>query len=136
MPINYKNYCKDWKLRSKFIRFFRAKNKCEVCKIENYNFILRGFYKGLPVYQDMDGAIFSEKTSEYLGSDYVGEVDNEMKNKFIKVVLTVAHLDHDIKNNSFFNLKAMCQKCHNNYDKEHRKETRRNKKLKTQPELF
>ncbi len=85
MPIDYKKYCKDWKTRSRFIRFYRAKNHCEKCGCENY------------------------KPHPITGS---------------RVVLTVAHLDHNIKNNSFFNLMAMCQKCHNNYDKDHRKETR------------
>ena len=33
-----------------------------------------------------------------------------------KVVLTVAHLDHDKSNNRFSNLKAMCQRCHLSYD--------------------
>ena len=33
-----------------------------------------------------------------------------------RVILTVAHLDHDVKNNSDENLKAMCQKCHINHD--------------------
>jgi len=28
-------YPKDWKLRSRFIRFFRAKNRCEWCGAEN-----------------------------------------------------------------------------------------------------
>lgn len=77
MPIDYKRYCKDWKKRSYFIRFIRARNKCEKCRAINY--------KDHPV----------------TGS---------------KVVLTVAHLDHDITNNSFFNLKALCQKCHLEYD--------------------
>lgn len=36
-----------------------------------------------------------------------------------KVVLTVAHLDHDIKNNADDNLRAMCQRCHLSYDAEH-----------------
>jgi len=39
MPIreeNKKRYPKDWKLRSKFVRFYRAKNKCEWCGAENY----------------------------------------------------------------------------------------------------
>lgn len=135
MPIDYKKYCKDWKIRSRFIRFFRAKNKCEVCNVPNHKMILRGFYDGEPVYQDDDGAIFREDNSEFISFDYVGEFDKGMKS-FIKVVLTVAHLDHDIKNNSFFNLKAMCQKCHNNYDKDYRKDNRRKNKLITQPELF
>jgi len=40
MPIRKENvarYPKDWKLRSRFIRFVRAKNKCEWCGIENYS---------------------------------------------------------------------------------------------------
>jgi hypothetical protein len=41
-----------------------------------------------------------------------------------KVVLTVAHLDHRPENVEHENLKAMCQRCHNRYDREHRKETR------------
>ena len=128
MPIDYKKYCQDWKLRSRFIRFFRAKNKCECCGVPNKKMILRGHFDGIEVYQDIEGAIFRADNSEYLTHRYIGEVDKEVKNNFIKVVLTVAHLDHDINNNSFFNLKAMCQKCHNNYDKEHRKATRRKKK--------
>jgi hypothetical protein len=39
MPISAENknqYPKDWKLRSKFIRFYRAKNRCEWCGAENY----------------------------------------------------------------------------------------------------
>jgi 5-methylcytosine-specific restriction endonuclease McrA len=35
-PENKKCYPKDWKLRSKFIRFYRARNKCEWCGAENY----------------------------------------------------------------------------------------------------
>jgi hypothetical protein len=40
-----------------------------------------------------------------------------------KVILTVAHLDHQPENCDYSNLMAMCQKCHNNYDKQHRKKT-------------
>lgn len=36
-----------------------------------------------------------------------------------KVVLTVAHLDHDINNNLFNNLKALCQRCHLWHDRHH-----------------
>lgn len=33
------------------------------------------------------------------------------------VVLTIGHLDHDVTNNRFSNLRAMCQRCHLNYDR-------------------
>jgi len=38
-----------------------------------------------------------------------------------KVVLTVAHLDHDPGNSDPDNLRAMCQRCHLRYDVEHHK---------------
>ena len=36
-----------------------------------------------------------------------------------KVVLTVAHLDHDETNHDRTNLRALCQKCHLTYDAKH-----------------
>lgn len=41
------------------------------------------------------------------------------------VVLTVAHLNHDPRDNDLDNLKHWCQRCHNTYDASHRRETRR-----------
>jgi hypothetical protein len=41
-----------------------------------------------------------------------------------KVVLTVAHMDHDPRNCADDNLRAMCQRCHLLYDREHHRETR------------
>lgn len=38
-----------------------------------------------------------------------------------KIVLTIAHLDHDPTNNDPSNLKAGCQKCHLGHDREHHK---------------
>lgn len=40
-----------------------------------------------------------------------------------KVILTVAHLDHHPVNCDYSNLKAMCQRCHNRYDRNHRNQT-------------
>ena len=47
-----------------------------------------------------------------------------------KVILTVAHLDHNPANNHDDNLAALCQKCHNTYDaaKRHGNRVRRAKK--------
>jgi hypothetical protein len=50
----------------------------------------------------------------------------------VRVVLTVAHLDHDAGTNNLERLRAMCQLCHNRYDSKHRQanaaETRRRKR--------
>ena len=42
----------------------------------------------------------------------------------VKVILTIAHLDHDPTNNNPANLRALCQRCHNRYDAEHRSANR------------
>lgn len=101
MPIDYKKYCKDWKLRSLFIRRYRAKDKCEVCGAINYSYV-------------------NKQTRELCLPD---------EDDAIQIILTVAHLDHDITNNSFFNLKAMCQRCHLRYDAQEKARRRREKKL-------
>lgn len=41
-----------------------------------------------------------------------------------RVVLTVAHLDHQPENCADDNLKAMCQRCHLAYDADHHRRTR------------
>jgi len=41
-------------------------------------------------------------------------------------LMTIAHIyDHNPMNCEPDNLKALCQKCHNNHDKEHRAKNRR-----------
>lgn len=45
-----------------------------------------------------------------------------------RVVLTVAHMNHDPQDNREGNLMALCQKCHNRYDAKHRAKNRRRKK--------
>ena len=37
-----------------------------------------------------------------------------------RVVLTVAHLNHDVTENDDANLRALCQRCHNVHDQKHR----------------
>ena len=56
-----------------------------------------------------------------------------------KVVLTIAPLDHIPEHCDPSNLRALCQKCHNQYDAAHRAETRkrtRNEKEKDLPSLW
>ena len=44
--------------------------------------------------------------------------------RFVRVVLTISHRDHDPTNNDPANLRALCQRCHLRYDREQRRETR------------
>ena len=57
-----------------------------------------------------------------------------------RVVLTIAHMNHDTTDNADENLKALCQRCHNRYDREHRNKnsaaTRKRKREIKQPSLL
>lgn len=49
---------------------------------------------------------------------------NPKTGKQAYIVLTIAHLDHDPSHCDPDNLRALCQRCHNQYDAKHRAETR------------
>jgi len=56
-----------------------------------------------------------------------------VKGQAYRTVLTIAHLDHNIKNNDPENLKALCQPCHLRYDA---KEKARKRKENTNQQQF
>jgi len=130
-PENKDKYPDNWKAISYDIRVNRAKNRCEVCGIKNYLIIRRlaGDKYREPSQEEWDMIHARIRYSHSTFSESL------KYHGFIRVVLTVAHLDHNPRNCEYSNLKAMCQKCHNNYDKEHRKQTRRKSKLKGQMAL-
>lgn len=93
-PENKARYPADWAEISKQIRFERAGGVCE-CKGE------------CGVHSGWCAAIHGQQ------HPVTGSI----------VVLTVAHLDHTPENCGPDNLRAMCQRCHLNYDKQHHAET-------------
>lgn len=103
MPIDYSKYPADWKAISLEVRA-RSEGQCE-CKGEC------GLHHGRRC------------------EERNGEAAKWAKGK---VMLTVAHLDHTPANGDRTNLRAMCQRCHLRYDREHHqrnaRETRRRKK--------
>jgi hypothetical protein len=108
VPIKKENkhkYAKNWKEISKRIRFERAEGRCE-CEGEC----------GL-------------HTTTGRCIERHGEPARYAKGK---IILTVAHLNHDETDCRDENLKAMCQRCHLRYDSKRHKQnsviTRRNKK--------
>lgn len=54
---------------------------------------------------------------------------NPKTGKEVKIILTIAHLSHIPEDCRPENLRALCQRCHNRYDANHRAETRRLTKL-------
>lgn len=140
MPCNYDIYPCNWKeIRQRILD--RAGNCCEVCKVPNGEYVVRGMFRGVEAYQGIDQYIYSAIDGTlFEGTDNMDSVECHIDAKAIKIVLTIAHLDHDASNHEVTDdrLKAMCQKCHNNYDKEFRSKNRRQTitKKKKQIALF
>jgi hypothetical protein len=112
MPCDYKEYHPKWKLISKLIRVNRAKNHCEWCKVKNYAIVKRlkdgrYFYTIASEMQAYNNLVINKGFSQQTALQKLG---------YTKVVLTVAHIDHDKTNNKFSNLAALCQSCHLKHD--------------------
>jgi len=106
MSIDYKKYPKNWKeIRARILK--RAKNRCE-CEGEC------GLHTTTGRCIELNGY-----PAEYARG---------------KIVLTIAHLDHDEENHDVKDdrLKALCQRCHLRYDVPEKKKRRFNKKHKKQ----
>jgi len=124
MPIDYKNYPANWKTEIRPAILERANNCCEFCGVHNHSDGFRNkegrFYTTEFIIEELESTgldMFDDELSHC--------IQNDGKAKPIKIVLTIAHLDHDTTNNDPTNLKALCQRCHNRYDIEHRKENRK-----------
>ena len=104
MPINYSKYPPNWKTEIRPRILARSNNKCECC----------GFENGETVYAFTNP--FTGKIDwQRLTYSQIQVIRNPQPRK---VVLTIAHLDHDEENHNVTDdrLKAMCQLCHLRYD--------------------
>lgn len=111
MPIDYKEYHPDWKAISLRIRKERAGDRCEWCGRANGSMWMRG-----PGDRDE-----WQPAAEGMEADELAAIGY----RFTRVVLTVAHVDHDKTNNDESNLAALCQRCHLNHDRKQHAENRR-----------
>lgn len=114
MPINYKLYHPKWSLISRLIRFVRAKNCCEKCGVGNYLVTRKNKIDGSFEIRHYHGSNNYKSAKELCNHTNTCEEDGE--GKWVVVVLTVAHIDHDKTNNKFSNLAALCQRCHLKHD--------------------
>lgn len=139
MPINYKLYPKNWLSEIRPEILARAKNCCEECGVENGIGIFRGIYNDEKVFQKANGDLYKEDGTFIMHDSQYCCIEGKQENsKAIKVVLTVAHLNHDINDNRPENLKALCQLHHLRLDiSHHRKNSRAtNEKKKGLQKLF
>ena len=116
MPIDYKKYPPNWKTEIVPRILERAKDKCEICLLENKLMVWSG-----KLWVRSEGGRYKLATLWFADMrdvnrmEYFGKIQDV---KIVKVVLTIAHLDHDETNHHVQDdrLKAMCQYCHLNYD--------------------
>lgn len=108
MPCDYSKYPPNWKkeIRPRILK--RARNRCEHCKVKN-NAIIRRLKKS-----PLDYFYWNDKRQDMMEGSFTGLIIDNALLKPIKIILTVAHLDHDPKN---WNVKddrlaALCQRCH------------------------
>jgi len=118
MPIDYTRYPPNWRTEIVPRILKREDNKCGLCGLENYSEVYslgfqmragnkRRYSKRVIWFRDV-------RDAEKVHPIAIGEI------KKVKVILTIAHLDHDEEN---FDVKddrllAMCQYCHLIYDAE------------------
>lgn len=140
MPCDYSKYPKDWKeIRKRILE--RDGHCCKICKVKNGVYVFRGYRNGEEIFQDSYGSIYKTDTGELIDTDYFADIlplSGKPDQKAIKIVLTIAHLNHDAADNRDENLAALCQLHHNRYDIEFRKKNRKksNKKKKKLIDLF
>lgn len=140
MPFKRELYPANWNAISKHIREQRAQNKCECrgecgqehngrCNAPNNEYVWRPSIGG----QWFDDSEF-EPDQPNGKTHFVHSLAITEMFRRVKVILTVAHLNHNPKDCRKSNLRAMCQACHLRYDAKHHAknaaQTRRNKKVK------
>lgn len=81
----------------------RAGNRCQFCGVEN----------GALGWRERGKFV---EFREFIEGKYPHPI---AVSKIMKIVLTVAHLDHDPANCADENLRALCQQCHLRYDVDH-----------------
>lgn len=108
MPINYSKYPENWRdtIRPDIMK--REGYKCKFCRVP----------------QRAKG--YRDNTGRFIECDQFEIQHRDRKNlRVFTIYLQIAHLDHDIKNNDYSNLAALCQQCHNRYDRQHRNANRK-----------
>lgn len=110
MPIDYKKYPPNWKteIRPRILK--RANNCCEFCGLPNHSTVysIKIWVRDVTRYKQRSIWFRNEQDAKREGDHYFP----------VKVVLTIAHLDHDELNHNVTDerLAALCQACHCRYD--------------------
>jgi hypothetical protein len=107
MPMDTSKYLENWPAISLQVRT-EAGMRCERCSVANYAVGAR----------DSAGMWWSKERIEAGSPEMFRRWFDPATFKLTRIVLTVAHLDHDTANGARSNLAALCQRCHLNHDRE------------------
>lgn len=126
MPIDYSKYPSNWltEIRPRILE--RDKHKCKFCRVANYAIISR-YAKSHRVIKPVEYAQIKGLMIRGYNRTQAIKILG-----FTKIVLTIAHLDQDINNNSDNNLSALCQRCHLKHDKDFYRSLRKLKQFSGQ----
>ena len=122
MPIDYKKYPPNWlsEIRPRIMQ--RANNTCECdgCDFKHLELVWSVKYRGKTTgwYRDFETANEMPSTGESKRNFKTCITERVPNPKRVKIILTIAHLDHDETNMDVTDdrLMAMCQLCHLRYD--------------------
>lgn len=112
-PENRDRYPANWHGISLAIRR-RADNRCEECGVPNYELGGRdssgGWHKAIPTGTNGVGLTWPAPGDHGWCDGWAATL------RIVRIVLTVAHLNHQPEDCRPENLRCLCQRCHNRYD--------------------
>jgi len=127
-------YGRVWRTVTRPRILARAGKKCEQCGVPNHIEVTRvgGWW--------LEWIVNWKHGAKFHWRDERGAVRRaadapELPARQVRIVLTVAHLNHTSGDDRDENLKALCQWCHLNYDLAHHHETRAARKDAARPLL-
>lgn len=125
MPIKPENMVKypggsikspEWRAIRKRIGA-RSGWKCETCGAPHMTIVARGTYNGRDAYMVIDtNEVYCAETGLKMAEMRLSDFNAR---KVLKIILTVAHLDHDESSEDDENLKHLCQRHHLRLDAKH-----------------
>lgn len=114
-PENKARYPKDWPAISRRVRE-QADHRCEQCGVKNYELGGRlpdgSWLPAFPLGEKLLGLEWPKPGTQA----WCGDGARSERLRIVRIILTVAHLDHQPENCAPDNLRAWCQRCHNTYD--------------------
>jgi len=136
MPCDYSKYPVNWKTEIRPRILDRDKHCCCECGVSNYAVGFHGTDGNFWTVEEIMKVLEDSGCDLFSPGEPLAGIPADKKP--IRIVLTIAHMNHDITDNRDENLKALCQKHHLAHDKElHQKNSRQtNENKKGLQKLF